>query len=196
MLSKWKHVFAWIFNPLLVLFRKIGVKPNYITAASVFFAVFGAVFIESNITLSLILFAVAFLCDLLDGAMARKYKMITKFGAYIDSAVDRIIDFMFIYSVFVYAKQEMLGIIAAGFSPLISYFKHRADSLIKSEKKFITDSIFDRPERLIFIMLSFVLYLWDNQLGIMLFKLFILMSILAMFEIFVKVHRILKENKL
>lgn len=188
MITRAKYRIAKLWKPFTWVLHKLKIKPNYITAFSVLFAVLGAMLINTNVVYSMIFFAVAFFSDVLDGALAREYRQVTKFGAYFDSCVDRIIDLLFVYSLFVYVGFTNISILVAGFMPLISYFKHRADPIIKEEKNFVKHSVFDRAERTLYLLFSFAIYFVYPDFSRAMFMLFIPLCVAAMFEVFVKVY--------
>lgn len=97
--------------------------------------------------------------DMLDGALARRTDRVTKFGAILDSTLDRFSEAVLLLALLpVYAKQGSLpGIWAAGLallgSYLVSYIRARAEGMgIQCEV-----GIFTRPERVITLVLGLLL---------------------------------------
>ena len=186
MLDKTKPLIGRLLNPLLRLLHAIKAKPNQITTAGIIIGLLALISYYYSFTLSIVLFAIAFLCDLLDGAYARKYKMTTKFGAVYDSLMDRIVEVLFILMIAVHTKQYEFGLIIAGLSPLISYSKHIAleEGLLKDKH-----TIFDRAERLIFLIALLVINLFTNSLTMLLMILFIALCLVALAQLLLRIRR-------
>ena len=139
-----------------VLLRR-GVTPNQITllgsigtiATSLYFFTRGHLFWGTMVML-LFIFS-----DLVDGTMARLGGATSRFGAFLDSTSDRIVDAALVGSVtyYLYVERDPLEIVAwislaAGF--LVSYVKARAEaSGLRCEGGFA-----ERAERTIILLVS------------------------------------------
>lgn len=99
---------------------------------------------------------VAAVFDMLDGRVARLRGRETKFGAYLDSTMDRYSDMvLFMGLVILYARvdrtdQMVLVWVAAFGSFMTSYARARAESLIPS----CTVGLLERPERIVLLVLG------------------------------------------
>ena len=91
--------------------------------------------------------------DLLDGPLARLTGKATRFGAFLDSTVDRYSDFfLFGGMAYYFATEEKWGLFLAVLGVLLgsfvtSYAKARGENLTAS----VSVGIFERPERLILL---------------------------------------------
>lgn len=184
MLEKSKPGVGKLLSPLLSLLHKLKAKPNHITSAGIIIGVLALISYYYSFTLSIILFATAFLCDLLDGAYARKYKMTTKFGAFYDSLMDRLVEVLFIAMIALHTNQYLLCLLIAGLSPLISYSKHIAleEGLLKNKH-----TIFDRAERLIYLIAILVINIINPWFTWILLTIFLALSLIALCQIFLRV---------
>lgn len=97
--------------------------------------------------------------DMLDGALARSTERVTKFGAILDSTLDRFSEAVLLLSLLpIYARQQStLGIVAVGLallgSYLVSYIRARAEGMgLECEV-----GIFTRPERVVVLTLGLFL---------------------------------------
>lgn len=125
----------------------IGASPNGVTLLSLFMAVVAvSAFFYVNRLLGLSLFLVSALFDALDGALARRTNRETRFGAYLDSVTDKIVEALLFLCFSVY--HAPLAFIAGASSIIISYAKHRADEF----KVKVSGGFFERPERLGFAL--------------------------------------------
>ena len=82
--------YIYIFVEFLAPYAyKLGFSPNMITTLSVIFSVASIyyLYIHSFIT-SIFLYIISYLFDCLDGYVARKYNMVTKFGDLYDHISD------------------------------------------------------------------------------------------------------------
>ncbi len=78
--------------PLAAGLVKIGLEPDHLTVVGMLFSVgAGLAFFEGGFRLGATLLLVSGLCDLLDGEMARRTGS-TRFGAFLDSTLDRLAD--------------------------------------------------------------------------------------------------------
>ena len=127
-----------------------------------------ALIIMGNLVAAGIMVLVAGFFDMLDGALARSTNRVTKFGAILDSTLDRFSEAILLLSLLVLysaqpsiigisGQQSMLGIWAAGLallgSYLVSYIRDRAEGMgIDCEI-----GIFARPERVVTLALGLLL---------------------------------------
>ena len=94
--------------------------------------------------------------DMLDGALARRTNQATRFGAVLDSTLDRIAEAVILLSLLVLYAQEqsVLGSLLVGItllgSFLVSYVRARAEALGIECKA----GLFTRPERVIILALG------------------------------------------
>ena len=133
--------------------KRIPLSPNTLTIIGFFITVIAAFMIPHNIRLGGILILMGGIFDVLDGVVARSRGKTSKFGAFLDSVLDRYSDaflFLAIAWYFLY-KNNLIGIylslgtLVGAF--LISYTRARAEGLGKS----CNTGIMERPERIILI---------------------------------------------
>ena len=101
-----------------------------------------------------VLFAGAF--DILDGAVARVTRTVSKFGAFLDSVIDRYSDLLLLLGLIIwYAKVDQIfyvgltGLVLIG-SVMTSYARARAESLIPACKV----GFLERPERVVLLIIG------------------------------------------
>ncbi len=157
-----KPVFEKNISPIIDLLHKINITPNTLTVAGILFIAIGSYFLyKENFILAGIFILIGNLCDALDGSLARKHNQTSKFGAFLDSVVDRISDFLPLIAIaYLFKNNEILffiSLIAIVSSFLVSYTRARAEGLgIKCSVGF-----FERPERSIILIVSIFLGIVD-----------------------------------
>lgn len=154
--------------------HKQGFTPNQLTLAGLALNfVAGWIYANGHLFWGGIFLLLAALGDLLDGPLARTTGKATKFGAFLDSTVDRYSDFFLFGGLALhYARIEeglylilCLGTIMGAF--VTSYSKARAENLIEN----CSVGVFERAERVIAFALGSVfwplmpLVLWILFLG-------------------------------
>jgi len=153
-------------HTISILLIKIGVTANILTILGFLLAILAGFFIVSNnLVLGGIFLLISSIFDMLDGAIARVSKTTSLFGAFLDSTLDRISEFLIFSSILIYylvndSKTSTSNIIpiilcvtSIGTSFLVSYTRARAESLqIKC-----TVGIFTRAERIIVLFLGIML---------------------------------------
>jgi CDP-diacylglycerol--glycerol-3-phosphate 3-phosphatidyltransferase len=145
------------------------VSPNALTAAGVLLciAASGIVYFEYRgellaFWLGATLFVVGSVLDILDGALARRSRKATPFGAFLDSTIDRVGEgFMLGAIALVFARDGnevalAFAIAAIGGSFLVSYTRARAEALgLRGDV-----GIGSRAERVVVIVSGLVLAPW------------------------------------
>lgn len=141
---------------------KAGIHPDTITVFGLLIIIVACVFIyQGEFTLAGIILLLGLPFDALDGAVARAMQRKDKFGAVLDSTLDRFADgFIFGTLILYYSKQsqEIMAIVAllallgaAG----VSYVRARADA---PDVLVVTKiGLFTRMERVVVIILMFLL---------------------------------------
>lgn len=90
-MSTWKEQGRSIFRPLAGTLAKRGIKPDHLTMAGLGFSILAALlFSRGDFLFAAIFVGLSGLCDMMDGDVARETNRSSKFGAFLDSTLDRI----------------------------------------------------------------------------------------------------------
>ncbi len=127
MLQSLRPLLTKILNPIA---SRFNVNPNIITVISPFIALIAAYGFANHL---LILGTVAILAsgflDVLDGAVARHHNRSSRFGAFLDSTMDRFADaIIYIGIVFGGYCDWFIGVLAIHSAICVSYVRARAES--------------------------------------------------------------------
>lgn len=161
-------------NRIAETLNKKGFSPNQLTIAGLllnFLA--GWIYTTGNLFIAGVVVLLAGMGDMLDGPLARSSGRVTKFGAFLDSTVDRYSDFFLFGGLALYSVERgmndwfliCLGIIVGSF--VTSYTKARAENFIES----CNVGLFERAERVLMLALGSLippllpLVLWILFLG-------------------------------
>jgi len=148
---------GWLLKHVVTGLAATGITPNMFT----FFALgvnscAAALFAMGQFRAAAAsLFLAAFL-DMADGQVARRVGMVTQFGAFLDSTLDRYSDLalymgLVVYYTLIGRNQYMvLAAVAMASSFMVSYSRARAESLIPLCKV----GFMERPERLVLLILG------------------------------------------
>ena len=154
--------FIKLLSPLIALFSKWGLNPNSFTFAGVMITSIGAAaFLMGYIRLAGTLILLGGFCDTVDGLLARNSGKASRFGALLDSTVDRYSEFIMFLGIAAHCfYTEDYGSSAATFlalcgSFMVSYTRSRAESLGFEGKI----GIMQRPERIVLIGLGALIHL-------------------------------------
>ena len=132
----YKEAFRQLIRPLARVLSSIRVRPDTLTIAGWVLSVCTATLFALGYTKTagaVMLFAGLF--DALDGAVARESNLMSSFGAFLDSTLDRLSESaIFVGIVFFYASSSMpyealLAGVAMSFSLITSYTRARAEGL-------------------------------------------------------------------
>lgn len=141
-------------NRAVTALNKNGITPNQLTLAGAALNLLaGIIYAKGLFFLGAIVLLAAGLGDMLDGPLARLSGKASRFGAFLDSTVDRYSDFFIFGGIAVYFAGEAevfwflvtLGILLGSFA--VSYTKARAENLIKD----CGVGFFGRAERIVLL---------------------------------------------
>jgi CDP-diacylglycerol--glycerol-3-phosphate 3-phosphatidyltransferase len=181
-----------ITDPIVGILSKSGITPNILTLINLALNIVAAYFIATgHFLIGGILILVSGLFDLLDGALARLTKKVTKFGAILDSTVDRISEAAILCGLLIwYAPQEdtslkllLIFVVLIG-SFLVSYIRARAEGLGWQCQV----GLFTRAERVIVL-----------AIGLLINQIFIALCVLVVFvfiTVFQRLVYLWKQGKI
>lgn len=132
----YKESLRQLLNPLVRLLSTMRVRPDTLTVLGWLFSVGAAIlFAAGQIKVAGAVMIVGGLFDALDGAVARESNLMSSFGAFLDSTLDRFSESaIFVGIIFFYASsarpyEALLAGLAMTFSLLTSYTRARAEGL-------------------------------------------------------------------
>jgi len=140
-------------KPLEPLAKRLTIHPNILTIIGFFITIFASAILPLHLKIGGLLILLGAFFDMLDGVVARSNGKATRFGAFLDSTLDRFSDFFIFFAIGSYfAKTNYIeGILLTSASLLgafmISYVRARAEGLGIQCKV----GIMERPERIILI---------------------------------------------
>jgi len=143
-------------GPLGSLVKRIPLSPNSLTIIGFLITVVAAFVIPHNIKLGGVFILLGGAFDVLDGMVARAKGKVSRFGAFLDSVLDRYSDAFLFLSLSYYLAENgnhagsfvSLGSFVGAF--LISYARARAEGLGVS----CHTGIMERPERIILVIIA------------------------------------------
>jgi CDP-diacylglycerol--glycerol-3-phosphate 3-phosphatidyltransferase len=153
---------AWgarIIEPVARFLGSMGMSPNAVTVLGFFLTVAVAgVLASGHLLLAGLLLIATLAFDAVDGALARLQGQTTRFGAFLDSTLDRWAEVaLFTAIVWVYLRSDndiavMLAVLALSMSLLVSYTRARAEGIGLECK----EGILTRFERLVILILGLI----------------------------------------
>lgn len=142
--------------PLGFIAKHIPFSPNTLTVTGFVITAIAALVIPYNIRLGGIFIMIGGIFDMLDGMVARTSGKTTKFGAFLDSVLDRYSDAFLFLSIAWYLAAHgdhtgsflSIGTLVGAF--IISYARARSEGLGES----CHTGILERPERIILLIFA------------------------------------------
>jgi CDP-diacylglycerol---glycerol-3-phosphate 3-phosphatidyltransferase len=191
-LSATRKVIAdYVTQPIVRLFSRTPLTPNAITWLGFFITIGAAVLIVTeHLLVAGVVVLIAGFFDLLDGALARVSGRVTRFGAILDSTLDRLSEAVLLLGLLaVFAREQQVGeSILAGVTMLgslmVSYIRARMEGLGIECKA----GLFTRPERVVILALGLLLSQFDHAL-------LTALAIIAFFSYFTVVERMIYARR-
>lgn len=155
MLDRVKPATLSLLRPLTRTLIRGGIHPNALTGAGLVVSCATAwVYARGQLGWAATLLLLAGLFDVLDGAVARESGRVSRYGAFLDSSVDRyaeIVVFLGILLRFVGdAGTQIAVVLAVAGSLMVSYTKARSEGLGQE----IRGGLLQRPERIVLLALG------------------------------------------
>ena len=167
--QSWQDSFIKLLSPLITLFSKWGLRPNYFTIAGVVITSLGAAaFMIGYMRTAGILILFGGFCDTIDGTLARTTGKASRFGALLDSTVDRYSEFIMYLGIAAYFidfgdySSSAAAYLALCGSFMVSYARGRAESLGFEAKL----GFLQRPERIVLIGLGALIHITTFKIAI------------------------------
>ena len=183
-----RNLASRITSPIVGILSRSGITPNTLTLTNLTLNIAAAYVIATgHFLLGGVLILGSGLFDLLDGALARLTKRTTKFGAVLDSTVDRVSEAATLCGLLIwYVPQEgtsvkiVLILVVLTGSFLVSYIRARAEGLGWQCQV----GLFTRAERVIVLAIGLLLNrIWVHSV-------FVALCILAVFVSVTVVQRL------
>jgi CDP-diacylglycerol--glycerol-3-phosphate 3-phosphatidyltransferase len=144
-------------NAIIALCVALRIHPNVLTLVGVIINVLAAwALVERRFVLAGVVMIVANIFDFIDGKVAFKLKLESRFGAFWDSTLDRFSDLalltglIYLYSQMGRSDYVLIAALTLIFSIMTSYARARAESLIPKCKV----GFMERPERIVLFMIG------------------------------------------
>jgi phosphatidylglycerophosphate synthase len=152
------HWFMWAIGPLERLLLGIGATPNHMNAGGLGFGILSGILIAlGRLEAGGWAIALAGICDILDGRLARAQQVASPYGKFIDSTLDRFVETFAFLGFAVYFGGRTLGalLVTAGLggSLLVSYAQARGETVGVSG----SGGLMQRAERLVLTILGCLL---------------------------------------
>lgn len=141
---------AWLTDPAVAFFSRLGVTPNMLSALGLAGNVVAAIFAASGgFAVAGIVMLLSSALDMFDGALARATGRATPFGSAFDATLDRVSEAAILFGLLWYfsdkggREEDLLLFVAAVGSFLVSYVRARAEIIGVS----LREGFFTRFER-------------------------------------------------
>lgn len=160
--QRFKAQVTSFITPICRLLLRVGISANAVTIFGALGVAFSAIyfFAVGNFFIGTLVVSLFVLSDLVDGTMARLSETHgTKWGALLDSTLDRVSDAAIVIGIWIYLFEEssdlhLLAVAVLFLSGLIPYIRAKAESLGIS----CSVGIAERAERLIILLVGTGLY--------------------------------------
>ncbi|MFI5912760.1 phosphatidylinositol phosphate synthase [Dactylosporangium sp. NPDC051541] len=161
---------ARVLDPVAAALLRAGITPNAVTVIGTLGVLVGALGFATrgHLFIALVIITLSCFTDMIDGSMARQRGITNKFGALLDSSMDRIADGAIFGSVaYWYATQHEPRVVAAALlclltGQVVSYVKARAEGLGFT----CNVGIIERAERLVGIGVGGLLWTFGVPYGL------------------------------
>ncbi|HEY91097.1 MAG TPA: CDP-alcohol phosphatidyltransferase family protein [Dehalococcoidia bacterium] len=184
----------YLTQPLMKLLARTSVTPNMITCFGVLISISAGVVIAlGHPFIAGFIVLVGGFFDTIDGALARYTGQTSRFGAILDSTLDRLAEAAVLLGLIVYyaAEQSVPGIVVAGIvwiaSMLVSYIRARAEAMGLD----CTTGLFTRAERIVIMVLGLLLSRIDSALLIALS----VVAALSVVTVVQRLHHVWNQTK-
>jgi archaetidylinositol phosphate synthase len=195
MLYKRRNYFDNLGRKIGKIFSKLSLSPNQWTLLGLFFTLILFYFlINQNFLFAAVTFVFTAFIDMIDGAVARETKKVTKVGGYLDSIADRVIEFIIVLGLFLNSYPDFflpikIWLLFLLFGSFMSTYM-RAAAFEKEVFKNLKGGILEHTDRLIFFLIIFIVSIFSLAYAS---YLIVLMAILANISALQRFLRVIKR---
>ncbi len=182
--------FSKIGKVLGKIFKPICSKPNVWTIFGLMPAIITLYFlVNGQFIIASMMFALTAVVDLIDGSVAREAKRVTRIGAYLDTVVDRITEFIVLLGLFVsnypvIILPSKIWVFLLFFGSLMTTYVKAAAFEKKIVKKEVKGGLLERGERMILIFLIIVISSYNLYYSSILIAVTSILTIFTMLQRF------------
>jgi archaetidylinositol phosphate synthase len=189
MLSRLQFLVEGVFQSSSKLFHRVGLSPNSLTFIGFLLALAAGTLYWGGLSGwewigAILVLLIGSFFDAVDGAMARKYAKVSKFGGVLDSVLDRIGEIALYAGLLAGSLvQPWIGIWALSAALMVSYVRARVSAEGVTLKGV---GIAERPERLLILIVATLFWPLSHDIlagGVL------LIAILSSITVVSRVHR-------
>jgi phosphatidylglycerophosphate synthase len=150
---------AWLSISYLIVkpISRVRITPNILTMFGLFFGVI--LFLNAKTSWASVLLVLSLICDGIDGSLAILTKKSTKWGAILDSVVDRLTEIFWALALYKIGADLKLLVLVLLTASLQEYVRARSAGLGVSEVGIVTFA--ERPVRASFVFIVFISLQFD-----------------------------------
>jgi phosphatidylglycerophosphate synthase len=150
---------AWLSISYLIVkpISRVRITPNILTMFGLFFGVI--LFLNAKTSWASVLLVLSLICDGIDGSLAILTKKSTKWGAILDSVVDRLTEIFWVLALYKIGADLKLLVLVLLTASLQEYVRARSAGLGVSEVGIVTFA--ERPVRASFVFIVFISLQFD-----------------------------------
>lgn len=150
-----QNAFVRLLDPVVGGLVRAGIHPNVISTAGFLITLAAAAIVFSrHLFIGVVVFLIGGMMDILDGNVARRSGLASKFGSFYDSTLDRVSEIVFYFSLYAFFRPldqfwwvGYVVITAMVGSLMVSYTRARAEALGVE----CAVGLMQRPERIVAI---------------------------------------------
>ena len=172
---------AWLSISYLIVkpISRVRITPNILTMFGLFFGVI--LFLNANTSWASVLLVLSLICDGIDGSLAILTKKSTKWGAILDSVVDRLTEIFWILALYKIGADLKLLVLVLLTASLQEYVRARSAGLGVSEVGIVTFA--ERPVRASFVFIVFISLQFDFIIYNQIILFWLLLQLFSLFTL-------------
>lgn len=161
------------------LLSRLKFTPNKLTFLGLVFGVLLFIYAQSPWAPILLIFSL--ICDGVDGSLAIFTSTTTRWGAILDSIIDRITEFFWVFAIYKIGADEKLLLVVIVVASIQEYTRARAGGLGMQQVGVVTFA--ERPVRASFIFATFIAYAMSISIINQLVIIWLLLQLISFFMI-------------
>jgi phosphatidylglycerophosphate synthase len=172
---------AWLSISYLIVkpISRVRITPNILTMFGLFFGVI--LFLNAKTSWASVLLVLSLICDGIDGSLAILTKKSTKWGAILDSVVDRLTEIFWVLALYKIGADLKLLVLVLLTASLQEYVRARSAGLGVSEVGIVTFA--ERPVRASFVFIVFISLQFDFIIYNQIILFWLLLQLFSLFTL-------------